>query len=83
MAFFPPAPARRGFSSTGAVMLNQANAYVNRRALSLLPPTAPPQTKARRLHHCGNVPPIGMLNHPCVASRRHAFNPCGVRARAV
>lgn len=67
MAFFRQRPRGEGSRQPGAAMLSQAEAYVNRRALSPLPPTAPPQAKAGGLHHCGDVPPIGMLNHPRVA----------------
>lgn len=56
-------------------MLSQTKAYVNRRALSPLPPIAPPQAKAGGLHHCGDVPPIGMLNHLHVAGRLPLFSP--------
>ena len=70
---FRQRPRGEGSRQPGAAMLNQADAYVNRRALRPLPPVAPPPAKASGLHDCGDVAPIGVLNHPRVAGRRHPF----------
>ncbi|MDQ9556774.1 hypothetical protein, partial [Serratia marcescens] len=67
----------------GAAMLNLADAYVNRRAFRPPPPVTPPPAKASGLHDCGDVAPIGVLNPPRVAGRRHPFLQCGVGAGAV